>query len=63
MPEHVPALKRRCPHCDGFPVVSVTTGQRTTTGHRATIPATCPACRGTGARALPSSAPLATARG
>ena len=37
-----------CGHCDGFPTVAITTGQTTPTGHRDTITADCPACRGTG---------------
>ncbi|WP_432105707.1 hypothetical protein [Streptomyces sp. bgisy091] len=42
-----------CAHCDGFPQVAITTGQTTPTGHRQTITAACPACRGTG-RNLPT---------
>ncbi|GHC52337.1 hypothetical protein [Streptomyces cinnamoneus] len=52
MPEHNHALARRCPHCDGFPAVAVTTGQRTPAGYRETITATCPACHGTGSLPL-----------
>ncbi|PHQ50322.1 hypothetical protein BLA24_22505 [Streptomyces cinnamoneus] len=48
MPQHTHALSRPCSHCDGFPAVAVTTGRTTPTGHRETITATCPACRGTG---------------
>ncbi|MFI6609387.1 hypothetical protein [Streptomyces sp. NPDC050507] len=44
-----------CAHCDGFPTVAITTGQTTPTGHRHTITADCPACRGTG-HALPARA-------
>ncbi|WP_326612032.1 hypothetical protein OG949_23825 [Streptomyces scopuliridis] len=37
-----------CSHCDGFPLVAVTTGQRSPNGQRKTITAACPACNGTG---------------
>ncbi|MET7364499.1 hypothetical protein ABZS61_01485 [Streptomyces sp. NPDC005566] len=37
-----------CAHCDGFPSVTITTGQTTPDGHRHTTTADCPACRGTG---------------
>ncbi|MFF6867256.1 hypothetical protein [Streptomyces sp. NPDC012450] len=42
---------RVCHHCDGFPVVHITTGTLTTEGQRRTLAATCPACKGTGTRA------------
>ncbi|MFC7919650.1 hypothetical protein [Streptomyces cinereoruber] len=42
---------RVCSHCDGFPVVHITTGTRTPDGQRHTLAATCPACKGTGHRA------------
>lgn len=38
---------RVCSHCDGFPIVHVTTGT-TPDGRRRTLAATCPACRGLG---------------
>ncbi|MFF0077388.1 hypothetical protein [Streptomyces sp. NPDC005494] len=47
MPEN-PAPRPICAYCDGFPTVAITTGQTTSTGHRQTITADCPACRGTG---------------
>ncbi|WP_432010211.1 hypothetical protein [Streptomyces cucumeris] len=46
--QHTPARTRRCPDCDGFPAVVITTGTRHTDGSRATIRVTCPACKGTG---------------
>ncbi|MEU5192123.1 hypothetical protein AB0G83_34045 [Streptomyces klenkii] len=48
MPEINPALMRRCPDCDGFPVVAITTGTRHRDGTRVTVRAICRACRGTG---------------
>ncbi|MFC8270431.1 hypothetical protein ACFUIZ_32625 [Streptomyces cinereoruber] len=46
---------RVCSHCDGFPVVHITTGT-TTDGQRHTLTATCPVCKGTGTRAtLPAA--------
>ncbi|MEU6054492.1 hypothetical protein ABZ829_29210 [Streptomyces xanthochromogenes] len=49
MPQHTPAQNRpACRHCDGFPVVAITTGTRNPDGTRTTLPATCPACKGTG---------------
>ncbi|MEK9522301.1 hypothetical protein MIU24_23370 [Streptomyces venezuelae] len=42
---------RVCSHCDGFPVVHITTGT-TQDGQRDTLAATCPACQGTGTRTL-----------
>jgi DnaJ-class molecular chaperone len=44
----MPQSARRCPHCDGFPTVHVTTGTRHPDGTRTTLPVTCPACHGTG---------------
>ncbi|MEV4430781.1 hypothetical protein AB0K23_36610 [Streptomyces sp. NPDC049602] len=41
---------RVCSHCDGFPVVHITTGSHTPDGHRRTLAATCPVCKGTGTR-------------
>ncbi|MEV3846736.1 hypothetical protein AB0J30_08060 [Streptomyces microflavus] len=47
MPQHT--LPRPiCGHCDGFPTVTITTGQTTPDGQRQTITAHCPACHGTG---------------
>jgi DnaJ-class molecular chaperone len=48
MPQPTHALGHVCAHCDGFPVVAITTGTRNTDGTRATIDATCPTCKGTG---------------
>ncbi|MBI0300210.1 hypothetical protein JBE04_38580 [Streptomyces sp. PRKS01-29] len=48
MPQHTHAHTRRCPACDGFPTVAVTTGARHRDGSRVTIRVTCPACEGTG---------------
>lgn len=50
MPEHAHVLRRRCSDCDGFSAVAVTTGWRTPAGHRETVTAICPSCRGTGIR-------------
>ncbi|MGW0467041.1 hypothetical protein ACWDX6_17450 [Streptomyces sp. NPDC003027] len=44
-----------CSHCDGFPVVHITTGASTQNGSRRTLPATCPACKGTGTRTAPAA--------
>ncbi|MFD6778410.1 hypothetical protein ACWGUN_01745 [Streptomyces koyangensis] len=49
MPHPKPAMPI-CGNCDGFPVVHITTGTTTPTGHRHTLPATCPTCHGTGHR-------------
>nr|WP_031069912.1 hypothetical protein [Streptomyces sp. NRRL S-118] len=46
---------RVCSHCDGFPVVHITTGTTTPDGRRQTLPATCPVCKGTGHRTAPSA--------
>ncbi|MFH8729572.1 hypothetical protein [Streptomyces termitum] len=40
---------RVCSHCDGFPVVHITTGTGPD-GQRRTLAATCPVCKGTGTR-------------
>lgn len=59
MPQHTHASGHVCGHCDGFPVVHITTGSRNLDGTRHTIPATCPACKGTGTKfpARPALAP------
>ncbi|MFG2642365.1 hypothetical protein ACGFYP_15525 [Streptomyces sp. NPDC048370] len=44
---------RVCSHCDGFPVVHITTGT-TQDGSRRTLPATCPVCKGAGTRTAPA---------
>ncbi|MZE54437.1 hypothetical protein GTY86_24830 [Streptomyces sp. SID5770] len=49
---------RVCSHCDGFPVVHITTGTRTPNGQRRTLAATCPACKGTGHRATTAVSPV-----
>ncbi|MFG2641202.1 hypothetical protein ACGFYP_09575 [Streptomyces sp. NPDC048370] len=54
-----PLTPRVCSHCDGFPVVHITTGTTSPNGSRRTFPATCPACKGTGTRT--TSAPLVSA--
>ncbi|MFF0429553.1 hypothetical protein ACFYUJ_34910 [Streptomyces sp. NPDC004520] len=41
---------RVCSHCDGFPVVHITTGTLTPDGQRRTLAAACPACQGTDTR-------------
>ncbi|MCK8680223.1 hypothetical protein [Streptomyces lichenis] len=46
---HAPT-PRVCAHCDGFPVVHITTGTATPDGQRRTVSATCPTCHGTGIR-------------
>ncbi|MDG5807044.1 hypothetical protein P9869_31145 [Streptomyces ossamyceticus] len=49
MPLH--ALNRPvCHHCDGFPLVAITTGTRHRDGSRVTLTVVCPACQGTGHR-------------
>ncbi|MFJ7153523.1 hypothetical protein ACIQUQ_01150 [Streptomyces sp. NPDC101118] len=50
-----PPSARVCSHCDGFPVVHITTGTTTPDGRRRTLPARCPACKGTGTRTLPAA--------
>ncbi|WP_032773352.1 hypothetical protein [Streptomyces sp. NRRL F-2202] len=60
MPQHT--LPRPiCGHCDGFPTVTITTGNRASDGQRETISANCPACHGTG-RTVPASAYVRTGR-
>lgn len=46
---------RVCSHCDGFPVVHITTGSVTLDGQRRTLAATCPLCKGTGTRTAPAT--------
>ncbi|MFF0556656.1 hypothetical protein [Streptomyces sp. NPDC004266] len=46
---------RVCSHCDGFPVVHITTGTLIPDGQRRTLAAACPACQGTGTRIAPAS--------
>ncbi|MGW2512384.1 hypothetical protein ACWC0A_23955 [Streptomyces scopuliridis] len=48
MPQHTPVRTRICPDCDGFPLVAITTGQRTPDGRRETLTAACRFCNGTG---------------
>ncbi|MFE3598997.1 hypothetical protein [Streptomyces sp. NPDC059142] len=60
MPQNA-RIRPLCHHCDGFPAVAVTTGQRTPNGQRQTITATCPACHGTG-HAIPDAALVRAAR-
>ncbi|GHG20336.1 hypothetical protein [Streptomyces hydrogenans] len=52
MPQTPPA--RVCSHCDGFPIVHITTGTAPD-GKCRTLAATCPACKGTGTRATPAA--------
>ncbi|MFJ9244359.1 hypothetical protein [Streptomyces sp. NPDC101776] len=59
MPVRLP-IRPVCHHCDGFPVVSVTTGTRHRDGSRVLLRVVCSACDGTG-RALPLPAALAPA--
>ncbi|MFI9171672.1 hypothetical protein [Streptomyces lincolnensis] len=40
--------RRICRNCDGFPVVSITTGDRRPDGSRVLLRVICPACQGTG---------------
>ncbi|MFJ3949053.1 hypothetical protein ACIPXV_03140 [Streptomyces libani] len=47
MPENT-VRTRRCPDCDGFPTVAITTGRKTPNGTRHTITVTCRACHGIG---------------
>ncbi|MFD9241162.1 hypothetical protein ACFV0D_04350 [Streptomyces sp. NPDC059556] len=54
MPQTTPA--RVCSHCDGFPVVHITTGT-TQDGQRRTLAAACPACKGTGTRSTSAVTP------
>ncbi|GES32338.1 hypothetical protein AB0G60_25710 [Streptomyces angustmyceticus] len=48
MPEITPARSRRCPDCDDFPSVAITTGQTNPDGTRKTLTVTCRTCQGTG---------------
>ncbi|MFC4495476.1 hypothetical protein ACFPA8_15195 [Streptomyces ovatisporus] len=52
MTQPTPARVRRCPDCDGFPVVAIDTGTLHSDGTRATLRVTCSACDGTGTVAL-----------
>ncbi|MEU3687942.1 MULTISPECIES: hypothetical protein [Streptomyces] len=47
-------MPRVCSHCDGFPVVHITTGSLSPDGQRRTLPAACPVCKGTGTRTAPA---------
>jgi hypothetical protein len=47
MPARVPN-RPVCHHCDGFPVVYVTTGERRHDGFRLVLPVVCHVCQGTG---------------
>ncbi|MGW1557305.1 hypothetical protein ACWCQ1_12430 [Streptomyces sp. NPDC002144] len=59
MPVHTPN-RPVCYHCDGFPVVSITTGTRHRDGSRVLLRVVCHVCDGTG-HALPTPAVLAPA--
>ncbi|MFJ2636453.1 hypothetical protein ACIO6U_31495 [Streptomyces sp. NPDC087422] len=48
MPQHTHASGHVCGHCDGFPVVAITTGTRNPDGTRTTLIVNCPTCNGTG---------------
>ncbi|MFF3839414.1 hypothetical protein [Streptomyces sp. NPDC001930] len=50
-----PPTARVCSHCDGFPVVHITTGTTAPDGQRRTLAATCPTCKGTGTRTAPAA--------
>ncbi|WP_411149600.1 hypothetical protein [Streptomyces sp. A30] len=54
MPVRVPN-RPVCHHCDGFPVVSITTGAHHRNGSRVLLRVVCHVCQGTG-HALPTSA-------
>ncbi|MFF7678267.1 hypothetical protein [Actinacidiphila glaucinigra] len=59
MPANPRPGARVCGHCDGFPVVAITTGTRLPDGSRATLRVSCPACSGSGTSrpaAVPASA-------
>ncbi|MGW0839612.1 hypothetical protein ACWD26_05560 [Streptomyces sp. NPDC002787] len=60
MPSRVPN-RPVCRSCDGFPVVSITTGARHPDGSRVLLRVICNACRGTG-HTLPASAFAKTGR-
>ena len=47
MPVRIPN-RPVCHHCDGFPVVAITTGTRHHDGTRETLRVACRACHGTG---------------
>ncbi|MBV7697593.1 hypothetical protein [Streptomyces sp. TRM70350] len=51
MPAHAPN-RPVCRNCNGFPVVSITTGDRHGDGSRVLLRVVCHACQGTG-NALP----------
>ncbi|MFJ9223463.1 hypothetical protein ACIRJL_45805 [Streptomyces sp. NPDC102383] len=49
MTDRIPYLGRVCPNCDGFPVVSVSSGLgRDRHGNLRTLTVTCETCHGTG---------------
>ena len=48
MPDLTPCAADVCPHCDGFPVVAVTTGEYRADRSLVTYPVICPKCSGTG---------------
>lgn len=54
MPENTPA-RRVCRDCDGFSVVTITTGLQTADGARDTIRVNCPTCRGLGHTTTPAA--------
>ncbi|MEU5975215.1 hypothetical protein [Streptomyces sp. NPDC047315] len=56
MPQHTPAPARVCSNCDGFPVVTITTGNRDHDGTRVTLRTACPTCNGTGTTPTPRAA-------
>lgn len=62
MTQPTPARARRCPDCDGFPVVHIDTGARHLDGARATLSVTCNACQGTGTRRANTPAAVRPAR-
>jgi len=47
MPVRTP-LRQICRECDGFPVVSITTGTRHPDGSRVLLRVVCATCQGTG---------------
>ncbi|MFK8908904.1 hypothetical protein [Streptomyces sp. YS-3] len=47
MPQHAPN-RPVCRHCDGFPTVAITTGDRRRDGSRVLLHTVCPLCKGTG---------------
>ncbi|MER6156767.1 hypothetical protein ABT147_14660 [Streptomyces sp. NPDC001868] len=60
MPSRVPN-RPVCRNCDGFPVVSITTGARHSDDSRVLLSVVCNVCRGTGHN-LPASASAKTRR-